>query len=437
MSTTAEGIPLEAMRPGQGSPLCACAGGRGGFLERMDSRQERFRQTLLGLGFDEVRFAAAGAVPEEHQVRLKAWVEAGCRAEMAWMDRSLEKRLDLEQVLPGVQSLILLGVNYLPAPEKPRTQQRWAKYALYEDYHDTVGPALADAGRLLEEQFGLTGTDYRYYVDTGPVLERGWAARAGLGWQGKNGMLISRTQGNWLFIAAILVRHPFVPDAPLPGGKGSPGFPAVGAFCGSCTRCMEACPTRAIFQPGLVDARLCISYQTIENKGFIPRDLREKIGGRIYGCDICLDVCPWNRFASAGRQLLLSSRFDLADLSLAELLALRQEDFSRIFARTAIKRLKWRGLLRNACIVAGNLGTTAGPVAEEELARLQPLLLALLGHGEPMVRGHALWALFRLWPSQAEGWTAAHRALETDPAVLEEHEHWEDVRRGVGAAGSG
>ncbi len=391
--------------------------------------QERFRRELLGLGFDEVRFAASGAVPETYRARFLEWLNEGGQAEMAWLDRSREKRLDLNLVLPEVQSVILLGINYLPDTEPARTQTRWAKYALYRDYHDTIKKALVEAGAMLENELGLAGTDYRYYVDTGPVMERGLAVRAGLGWQGKNGMLISRSHGNWLFLAAILVRYPFAPDPPLQNNRnrGEDRSGEVGLLCGTCTRCLEACPTDAITRPGIVDARLCISYQTIENKGIIPRELRPLIGEKIYGCDICLDVCPWNRFAKAGRQVLLSKRFDLADLTLAEILTLRREDFSRIFAKTAIKRLKWRGLLRNACVVAGNLRTGADQEEEgDEVDEIVPLLVRLASHEEPIVRTHAVWAVNRLRPAEAGRYLASARAEERDEIVLDEYAYWEN-----------
>src|SRR5690606_24527694 len=235
--------------------------------------------------------------------------------------------------------------------------------------------------------------------------------------------------GNWLFLAAILTRYSFVADPPLKGGANTAvdrerDGPPVGDLCGSCTRCIEACPTGAIVKPGIVDARICISYQTIENKGIIPRELRGKIGGRIFGCDICLDVCPWNRFARAGRQLLLSERYDIADLTLRDLLAMRQEDFSRIFAKTPIKRLKWRGLLRNACIVAGNLRELSDSLSGEEVAELVPLLVNLASHEQPMVRVHAVWAVHRLAPDGARNLLAAARAAERDDDVLEEYSAW-------------
>jgi len=366
------------------------------------------RARLLALGFDDVRFAAVAPGP---LAPLRAWLEAGHHADMHWMERTVDKRLDPTLVLPGARSLILLGVSYwadalrAPAAATPRAPV-WARYALHEDYHDTIKPGLAAAGRVLEELHGATAEDYRYYVDTGPVLERSWAARAGLGFTGKNAMLISRRHGNWLFLAAILTRIELVPDAPV-----RTRFQArdVGLLCGRCTRCLDACPTGAFPAPGVVDARRCVSYQTIENKGVIPRELRAGIGARIYGCDTCLEVCPWNRFAREGRRLLLAARHDLADLPLAEILALTPERFAAVFRRTPIKRLKLAGLLRNACIVAGNSGD----------ASYLPALIGLAtSHALPLVRAHAVWAVFRLGGGAA---LAEAGRQESDPAVGAEY----------------
>lgn len=354
-----------------------------------DNRQAEFRTQLEALGFDDVRFASIGAGPVPP---LRAWLDAGLQGEMHWMERSAEKRLNPDLVLPGTRTMIMLGVSYwsdtftlAPAPSTAGSGPPiWARYALYEDYHDTIKPALAAAGRALETLYGVTDQDYRYYVDTGPVLERNWAARAGLGFTGKNAMLISRRHGNWLFLASILTRVEFAPDEPV---RHKFQTAEVGLLCGKCTRCLDACPTQAFVSPGVVDARKCVSYQTIENKGIIPRELRAGIGRRIYGCDICLEVCPWNRFARAGRQLLLSSRHDLAGLTLEEILDLTPERYVEVFRRTPIKRLKLTGLLRNACIVAGNTND----------ATLVPRLVALAtDHASGLVRAHAVWAVFRL-----------------------------------------
>lgn len=391
-------------------------------------RQEEFRRRLFDLGFDDVRFATTAERPEGRG--LRAWLDEGMHGEMAWMERSAEKRLDPEQVLPGVRSVILLGVAYSADKAAPaavptltnavgsgsaESRPVWARYALHEDYHDTMKPALVAAGKLIEEMFGATATDYRYYVDTGPVLERSWAAQGGVGFVGKNAMLISRTHGNWLFLSAILTRVEFVPDEPIRKtlrGAEAEVAGAVGLLCGKCTRCIQACPTDALVQPGVLDARRCISYQTIENKGIIPRELRRGIGTRIYGCDVCLEVCPWNRFARQGREVLLVARRELAGLSLREILELTPERFAEVFRRTPIKRVKLGGLVRNACIVAGNAGDPS----------LLPILVRLAKEGLPLVRAHAVWAVFRIaGPHRASELLSDSRASETDAGVLAEY----------------
>lgn len=375
--------------------------------------RERLRQRLLGLGFDEVRFARAE--PAGGQA-LRAWLAAGHHADMAWMERTTDKRGDPALVVEGARTVIVLGVNYF-AGESARSADAvpaWARYALHEDYHDTIKPGLVAAGRVLEEFCGVTAADYRYYTDTGPVLERGWAARSGLGFRGKNAMLISRTHGNWLLLASIVTRVAIEPDAPWREDRErAGGDEPAGLGCGKCTRCLTACPTQAFVEPGVVDARRCISYQTIENKSVIPRELRRGIGNRVYGCDVCLEVCPWNRFAQAGRSTLLVARRELADLTLRELLTLNGERFAQVFRRTPIKRVKLAGLLRNACIVAGNSGDRS----------LLPLLVGLTRHESPLVRAHAAWAVRELAAdgAEAEELLAAARAAESDPIVLAEY----------------
>ena len=375
--------------------------------------KEALREKLRALGFDEVRFSAAGA----GNTSLREWLDAGRHGDMAWMERTAEKRMNPELVLSGVRSVVLLGINYwngsaIQNPQSKIAKPLWARYALNEDYHDTIKPGLTAAGRLLEQECGAAETDYRFYVDTGPVLERGWAARSGLGFRGKNGMLISRRHGNWLFLASILVRLEIEPDAPLRKKPLPPdGAEPAGLLCGKCTRCLDACPTRAFPKPGVVDSRLCISYQTIENKGIIPRELRAGIGTRIYGCDVCLEVCPWNRFAQEGRRVLLSSRSDLAELGLEEILDLTAARFAEVFRRTAVKRLKLTGLLRNACVVAGNTDDRA----------LLPALVRLASHDSVVVRAHAVWAVRRVaGESPASRLLQEARAKETEADVLEE-----------------
>jgi len=375
------------------------------------ARQAELRRRLHALGFDAVNFTA---LTPPVGGGLRAWLAAGLQADMHWIERAAEKRLDPQLVLPGARSAILLGVSYAPderarSVPPPAGRAAWARYALHADYHDTIKPALAAAGRLLEELYAAAGTDYRYYVDTGPVLERGWAERAGLGFIGKNAMLVSRAHGNWLLLAAVLTRIELVPDEPL---RPAEGGSRVGLLCGRCTRCLDACPTQALTAPGVVDARRCISYQTIENKGAIPRGLRPGIGAHVYGCDVCLEVCPWNRFAQAGRRMLLAARDGIAELTLAELLALTPARFAEAFRGTPIKRTKLGGILRNACVVAGNSGDES----------LLPALVRLAGHELPLVRAHAVWAVFRLTPKdRADEWLRAARAAETDASVLAEY----------------
>ena len=385
----------------------------------MSGRKEELRAQLRALGFDEVRFTRAGDARAAG--RLSEWLAAGNHADMQWMERTADKRMNPELVLSGVKTMIVLGVNYWPAAggQPVAGKPHWARYALHVDYHDTIKPALVEAGRVLEKWGALTSEDYRYYVDTGPVQERGWAERAGLGFVGKNAMLISREYGNWLFLATILTRAEIEPDAPLSSAVVSErrrvqgaGPDGVGLLCGKCTRCIEACPTAAITAPGVLDARRCISYQTIENKGVIPRVLRAGIGARVYGCDVCAEVCPWNRFAQESRSVLLTARYDLAGLSLRELLELTPERFAEVFRKTAIKRVKLAGLLRNACIVAGNTGASD----------CLDVLVKLAGGESALVRAHAVWAVYRIvGHARATELLAAARAAERDDAVLAEY----------------
>jgi epoxyqueuosine reductase len=382
----------------------------------MNTPKEELRARLLTLGFDDVRFVRLGPLQDGF---LRDWLASGMHADMQWMERTADKRLDPQLVLPGAKSAVLLGINYWAGVDDQQKQSGapvWARYALYSDYHDTVEPALIAAGRALEEVFNVGGADYRYYVDTGPVVERGWAARAGLGFIGKNGMLISRSFGNWLFLAAVLTTVEIDPDLPLRStAVVRPEGVEIGLLCGKCTRCMDACPTTAITQPGVVDARLCISYHTIENKGVIPRELRAKIGAHVYGCDVCLEVCPWNRFAQESRRILVTARDEIAQLSVRDLLEMTPERFATVFRGTAMKRVKLAGLLRNACIVAAN--TSAVDCLDA--------LVRLASHEKPLVRVHAVWAVFTLAGSaKADHLLDSARAVETDGAVLEEYSWW-------------
>ena len=392
------------------------------------TEREKLRGDLLELGFDEVRFAGAGPATES---RFAEWLKQGWHADMLWMERTADKRLDPGRVLEDALTVILFGVNYLPADKDAAAQDRWAKYALHDDYHDTLITAVREAAGLVAKRFELGREDSRCYVDTGPVMERGFASRSGMGWLGKNGMLISRQHGNWLFLAALLVRARIEPDEPLKGGRDLQGGAAsLGRFCGTCERCILACPTDAIREPGLIDSERCISYQTIENKGIIPRRYRVGIGSRIFGCDICLDVCPWNRFARAGRGLLLTTRYDLAGLDLLDLLTMTSERFTEVFRRTPLMRLNHERLLRNVCVVAGNLDQVEGwrdnlgGQREEVVVALIRLAL----EGTALIRVHAVWAVYRLEPDTALDCLNEARHREMDQGVLDEYAYWDWVK---------
>jgi epoxyqueuosine reductase len=343
--------------------------------------KDRIRARALELGFEACRFTTAA--PPDHAAQFGDWLAAGHHGEMTWLARTTPRRTDPRQVLPGARSVICLASSY--AAESARSDASGevppagavrgvvARYARFADYHDVLaGPVRA----LVEfvNQLGGPGTHSLGYVDTGPVLERDLAQRAGLGFIGKHTNLISRGLGNWFFLAEILTTLDLAPDPPEPNR------------CGTCTRCLAACPTGAIRAPFVLDARRCISYLTIELKGPIPVELRPAIGRRIFGCDDCLEVCPWNRFARAGRLLREHVRADLAVPDLIEWLALDGAAFKARFAGTPLLRAKRRGLLRNVCVALGNAGDP----------RALPALHRAAADPDPLIAEHARWALARL-----------------------------------------
>ncbi len=333
------------------------------------------RQRALELGFDACRFTHAD--PPDHRLAFQDWLQDGRNGEMQWLARNAEKRVDPQKVLPDARSLIVLATSYhreaMPDPGGPRSDRPTgviARYARHADYHDVLAGRL----RSLTEFVGsLGGGDSRslWYVDTGPLLERDLAQRAGLGFVGKHTNLIGRRLGNWFFLSEIITTLELEPDAPETN------------HCGRCTRCITACPTGAITAPFALDARRCISYLTIELKGSIPVELRLAIGNRIYGCDDCLSVCPWNRFAREGRIMREHARPDLDLADLLELLSLDQPAFKQRFAGTPILRTKRRGLLRNVCVALGNTGD----------ASALPALSRAATDPEPLIAEHASWAI--------------------------------------------
>lgn len=319
------------------------------------------------LGFDACRIASCATPP--HAAEFGRWLSDGYAGDMTWLERNKERRMDPQQVLPGARSLVSLAMNYWQGPENPDGEKRTGKFARYawgDDYHDLIEKRLRELDLWLASQGGTQ----RCYVDTGPVLERDVAALAGIGWHGKSTMLISRQLGTWFFLAEILTTLDLPADEPAQDR------------CGTCTRCISACPTGAIDAPYHLDAPRCISYLTIELKGAIPVELRPLIGDRIYGCDDCLTACPWNRFAQASRETAFAAR-EATRLSLIELLALTDDDFRRLFRGSPVKRIKRRGLLRNVCVALGNTGTLDDA----------PALQRATQDSEPLIREHAQWAL--------------------------------------------
>ncbi|MDE2997975.1 MAG: tRNA epoxyqueuosine(34) reductase QueG [Gemmatimonadota bacterium] len=359
----------------------------------------RIKRKARGMGFSPVGVAPAG--PPAHWGFYLDWLAKGYAGQMAYLGRRLDRRSHPGRVLPGARTVLCVGMNYDQEDGAPpageRTTGRISRYARGDDYHDLMNARLK---KLLEWIQTLEpGAKGRVYVDTGPVLERDFAARAGIGWFGKHTNLIHKRKGSWFFLGEILLTLPLVHDRP------------VADHCGTCTLCMDACPTDAIPQPYVLDSNRCISYLTIELKGAIPGPFREKMGDWIYGCDICQEVCPWNRKqARPTAEPALTAREGLEAPELAGLLAMDQTAFSRRFRGSPIKRAKRRGLLRNAAVALGNRGTTADI----------PALTAALSDAEPLVRGHAAWALGRIGGPDARRALSEAGGSETDEAVREE-----------------
>ena len=328
------------------------------------------------LGFSGCGIAAADATPEA-AARLNAWLAEGMHGEMLWMEERAGQRGSPRALWPEVKSVVMLGMSYAPAANplalaEVRDRGRISVYAQGQDYHDIVKKALKALARWLVSR---SPCDLKVFVDTAPVMEKPLAAAAGIGWQGKHSNLVSRTDGSWLFLGAIMTTLDLPPDAPHADR------------CGSCNACQTACPTDAFPAPYRVDARRCISYLTIEHKGPIPLEFREAMGNRIYGCDDCLAVCPWNRFAeAAAANRAFAARSELAAPMLADLLGLDDAGFRAVFAGSPIKRIGRDRMVRNAAIAAGNSGD----------ASLVPILRTLAQDVSPVVAESARWALERL-----------------------------------------
>ena len=334
--------------------------------------KETIRRQARELGFDDCRFTSAA--PPANVNRFQNWLTEKCHGEMNWLERTTAKRVDPQKVLAGAKSVICLATSY--AVKIPHSVLRApssgviAHYARFSDYHDVLAGPLKELAAFVN-QLGGAETRSLWYVDTGPLLERDFAQRAGLGFLGKHANVIGRKFGNWILLAEIITTLEVEPDEPEQN------------HCGKCTRCLTACPTNAITAPFQLDARRCISYLTIELKGSIPVELRPAIGNRNFGCDDCLAVCPWNRFAREGSLMKALSRPELDSPDLIELLQLDEAGFKSRFAGTPVLRTKRRGLLRNVCVALGNVGD----------ASALPHLQKAVADPEPLIAEHAHWAI--------------------------------------------
>jgi epoxyqueuosine reductase len=346
--------------------------------------QRRLRDDARQLGFASLGFAVAEDDPVRGE-RLDEWLSAGFHGQMEWMEDRADIRRGPNAMWPQARSVIALGMSYAPdldplALDGEPDKARISVYAQGRDYHDVVKKALKALARAMVAHAQAMGVpmELKLFVDTAPVMEKPLGEAAGIGWQGKHTNLVSRTHGNWLFLGAIYCTLPFVPDAPH------------GNRCGSCTACQTACPTDAFPAPYRLDARRCISYLTIEHRGPIPLEFRKAMGNRIYGCDDCLAVCPWNKFAqTAARHHALIPRAELAAPDLADLLTLDDSAFRAKFSGSPIKRSGRDRFVRNCLIAAGNSGNPA---------LLAPVSV-LLDDPDPAVAEAARWALAELAPS--------------------------------------
>jgi len=390
-------------------------------------------EAARGLGFDICAVARPDAIPQAAE-RLRQFLADGAHGDMAWMATTAARRGDPRALWPQVRSVVMLGMNYgpgraassvqpLPAGEREQTESAVRAeanspdaaaaaddplailrrrdrgaisiYARGDDYHDVIKPRLKALARWL---LAAAGGDARVFVDTAALMEKPLAAAAGVGWQGKHTNLVSREFGSWLFLGAIFTTLELAPDAPEED------------HCGSCRACLDVCPTAAFPAPYRLDARRCISYLTIEHKGPIPRELRDAIGNRIYGCDDCLAVCPWNKFAQAGREAKLAARKELEAPRLADLARLDDAAFRKLFSKSPIKRTGRDRFVRNVLIAIGNSGDTTLAAAAEPL----------LADASPLVRGAAIWAMARLDRGRLAALAPTHRPHEPDPAVEDE-----------------
>jgi epoxyqueuosine reductase len=373
--------------------------GNGSGAEPSDPRAA-IRTRALELGFDAVGFAPP-AVSEAARAGLAQFLSEGWHGDMGWLAANAERRSDPTLLWPEARSIVLLGVNYGPPGARPQTgrpgeQGAIAAYARGRDYHDVIKKRLKSLARWIHEALGA---EVKVFVDTAAVMEKPLAARAGLGWQGKHTNLVARQFGSWLLLGEVFTNLDLPADA------------AETDRCGTCQACLDICPTRAFPAPYRLDARRCISYLTIEHRGHIPREFRATMQNRIFGCDDCLAVCPWNRFARAGKETALMPRAELTAPLLADLVGLDDGAFRARFAGTAVKRTGRDRFVRNVLIAIGNSGDAA----------MASAVRPLLNDASPLVRAMAVWALSRLLDQAAFAQLRArHAGREQDSAVLAE-----------------
>jgi len=361
--------------------------------------REELERRAGGAGFDVVGITSPDAIPQAAP-RLREFLTKGRHGTMTWMAQTAARRESPRALWPEVRSVIMLGMNYGPDHDPldalaQRTRGVISVYAQGRDYHDVIKGRLKQIAGWLH---GATGHEVKVFVDTAPVMEKPLAEAAGVGWQGKHTNLVSRDLGSWLFLGAIFTTADLPADAPERD------------HCGSCRKCLDICPTDAFPAPYQLDARRCISYLTIEHKGHIPAEFRAAMGNRIYGCDDCLAVCPWNKFAREASEAKLRARDSARSPALAELLALDDAGFRARFSGSPIKRIGRDRFIRNVLIAAGNSGE---PGLRSEVA-------ALLRDPSPLVRAMAVWALARLGAAEWERLKSAHLPGETDPDVRAE-----------------
>jgi len=367
-----------------------------------DNARERIRARGLALGFDVVRFATV-ALPASARDDLRQFLVEGRHGTMDWLAHNSGRRESINALWSAARTAIVVGVNYGPEnnPRQNGSEPGTGAISVYaqgDDYHDVLKGRLKQFAQFVAQDFNA---DVKIFVDTAPVMEKPLAQEAGLGWQGKHTNLVSRDFGSWLFLGSVLTTLEIPPDA------------REEDHCGSCRRCLDACPTAAFTAPYQIDARRCISYLTIEHKGHVPREFREKMGNRIYGCDDCLAVCPWNSFASVAREQRLHAREALRSPLLCELARLDDAGFRALFRKSPVKRIGRDRFVRNVLVAIGNSGNS----------ELVQEALRLLSDSSPLVRAMAVWAIGRLMPcDEFARLRAEHLEAESDPYVRGEWE---------------